>query len=588
MFWDGTRWVDDGAKRPTRRPVGPRRLRDWFATIPIVLLLPALFAPLLATNAARPVPVTDPAIHVRGSLVPGGSIRISGVGFAPAAGAAILFDASQVLGELKTNRKGTFVASVTIPTRAAPGRHAIAVAYAPVAADAGPVASINVMISGEDSNVDPTAAPTAEPTPTLAPTIAPTTAPTVAPTMAPTVGPPPTAAPTADPGPNPPPTPDPTPRPTAEPTPKPDPTPDPTPKPTPDPTPTPPPPPSGTRPFAAPVTTDTYRVPTSIDATGATDASSELNAFIKSLPNGSVVSFPGSGVYRLNKGILLAGKKHIVLDGNGATLKLKGSGNDEAASAFLLRGSNHVAIRQFEVIGNNPNTTTLFNGGTELQHVLSLSAWYGGGPSTYVEISNVTASHIYADGAYLEGSVNPVEPSRHVWIHDNNWSYIGRNAISSINVTDLLVEDNRFDKIAYHVWDIEPNLAAETVRRNVFRRNIVGSYSHMTQFQGMFLGIWTPQGSVVSDIEVSDNVVSGKASSGYDGTPRGLNVYITSGLSARTFSDIKIVRNETSRAVRGPAMYARNVDGITVRNNVQPLISGSLASFASCTGVTYP
>ena len=498
-----------------------------------------------------------------------------------------------MIGEVKTNRKGAFVASATIPAQARPGRHAIAVAYAPVVAGAGPVASISVAIPDGTSTADPTAAPPADadrrPRGDRDADLGSDRRPradrcanvragvdrrpsahgraNVRSTPRPTAG----ATPT--------PTPDPTPKPT----------PDPTPKPTPDPTPTPtPPPPSGTRPFAAPITSDTYRVPSSIDDTGATDASSELNAFIRSLPNGSVVSFSGSGVYRLNKGILLAGKKHIVLDGNGATLKLRGSGNDEAASAFLLRGSNHVSIRQFEVIGNNPNTTTLFNGGTELQHVLSLSAWYGGAPSTYVEISNVTASHIYADGAYLEGSVNPVEPSRHVWIHDNNWSYIGRNAISSINVTDLLVEDNRFDKIAYHVWDIEPNLASETVRRNVFRRNSIGSYSHLTQFTGMFLGIWTPQGSVVSDIEVSDNVVSGKASGGYDGAPRGLNVYITSGRSARTFSDIKIVRNQTSRAVPGPAMYARNVDGITIRNNVQPLISGSLASFSSCTSVTYP
>ena len=206
-----------------------------------------------------------------------------------------------------------------------------------------------------------------------------------------------------------------------------------------------------------------------------------------------MISFPAGGTYRLDKGLLLAGRNNLVLDGNGAKLLLRGSGNDEAASAFLLRGSNHVAISDFIVVGNNPNTTTIFNGGTELQHVLSLSGWYGGQPSTYVEISSVTASHLYADGAYLEGqNVAPYAPSHHVWIHNNDWSYIGRNAVSSINVNDVLVEDNRFDKIAMDAWDLEPNLAVEQVRRNTFRRNTVGSYGHMTQFLGWFVGAGTP------------------------------------------------------------------------------------------------
>jgi len=55
----------------------------------------------------------------------------------------------------------------------------------------------------------------------------------------------------------------------------------------------------------------------------------------------------------------------------------------------------------------------------------------------------------------IEGrNTAPYEPSDEVWIHDNDASYIGRNAVSSIDVTDVLVEDNSFTKIGMDAWDL--------------------------------------------------------------------------------------------------------------------------------------
>ena len=385
--------------------------------------------------------------------------------------------------------------------------------------------------------------------------------------------PPPTATPTGTPEPDPTATPKPTP------TPEPDPT-SPPPPPTPDPS----------RPFAAPDTTATYNVPGSIDATGSTDASGKLNAFIAGLPNHSVVRFDGGATYRLDKGLLLSGRNHIVLDGNGARLKLKGAGNDEAAAAFVLRGSDHIWIRGFNVLGNNPNTTTIYTpagqGGGENQHVLSLSGWYGGPPSSFVEINNVTASHVYGDGAYLEGRniKGAREPSHDVWIHNNDWSYIGRNAISSININDLLVEDNHFDKIGGAAWDIEPNFVYEQVRRNTFRNNRVGSFGHMPQFPGWFIVSYNVENSPLDRLVVTGNVVSGVASSGFDGSPRALHAKFVSPATNVVFKN-----NTTNRAVAGPGvLFFKYIDGVTVTGNEQPLLSSTLAAFVNCTGVVYP
>jgi hypothetical protein len=339
------------------------------------------------------------------------------------------------------------------------------------------------------------------------------------------------------------------------------------------------------RPFAAPVTTGTYDVPASIDATGATDASEALNAWTSTLPDGSVISFDEGATYRLDVGLLLEGRTNIVLEGNGATLRLAGGGNDEAASAFLLRGSNHVAIHDFTVVGNNPNTTTIYEG-DETAHVLSLSGWYGGPPSSFVEISDVTASHIYGDGAYLEGrNVAPHEPSHDVWIHDNDWSYIGRNAISSINVTDLLVEDNHFDRIGGAAWDIEPNFAEQVVLRNTFRNNRVGSYSHMIPFVGWFVSSFNVTGqSTIDRITVSGNIVAGNPAAGNDGTPRGLN----SKFEVPNTSNVVFENNTTTQAAEGPVLYFVGVENVTVTGNRQAVISGALAGFVNCSGVVYP
>ncbi len=63
-FWDGPRWVD---KRPAATAAHPcRHLREWLATVPIVLLFPAVMVALvallsrerrLAHRRRKPVPV---------------------------------------------------------------------------------------------------------------------------------------------------------------------------------------------------------------------------------------------------------------------------------------------------------------------------------------------------------------------------------------------------------------------------------------------------------------------------------------------------------------------------------------------------
>jgi hypothetical protein len=331
------------------------------------------------------------------------------------------------------------------------------------------------------------------------------------------------------------------------------------------------------RPFPAPLTNRTVTVPASV-ATG-----SDFNAWLADVPDGSIVEFPANASMDLDVGLAIERRNNLVLRLNGATLRIHGPGDVPESSAFFLRASSHIAIDgPATVIGNNPNTATVFTPGNENSHVLVLSGWGGEGPSSYIEISGVDARNIYGDVAYLEGrNVSPNEPSDHIWVHGNAADYIGRNAVSFINCTDVLVEGNAFDHIGMDALDIEPNLAAERVERGTFRGNRIGVYALMTGLEGWFLN--TSNGPLVApqDITLDGNEVVGNPSSGFSKAPRGLHVNVD---HAGTPRNIAVTNNRTGQPAAGPVMRFVNVDGLTVEGNVQPLTSGSLTTLGDGPG----
>lgn len=325
-----------------------------------------------------------------------------------------------------------------------------------------------------------------------------------------------------------------------------------------------------TRPWAAPVTTRTVDAPTT-----------NLNAFLAAQPNGTYIRFPAGVTIPLNTGMLLAGKSNMILGGNGAK-PIMSAGDAEANSPFLLRGSDHISILDFDVTGaysGYPNPQG------EYSHMVGLSGWYGGRESSYVEVAGITGRRFFGDFLYLEGeNVGEQRPSHHVWMHHNVCDTVGRNAVSPINVEDVLVEDNRFDRMAYHAFDCEPNQNAESIRRVTFRRNTVGEYAARGGLIGFFFTCYSPNNPMVADITVEDNTVAGIAANGYDRTPRGLDAQIKPGPGVR-YQRIAFRRNKTTRSIsRNGVFYAARTDGVIVEGNVQPG-SSDFAQFADCSAV---
>jgi Right handed beta helix region len=309
------------------------------------------------------------------------------------------------------------------------------------------------------------------------------------------------------------------------------------------------------------------------------DVSAALNAFIRATPDGSAIVFKSSGTYRLDQGIVLTNRHNLVFEGNGATLRANGSGSGLHSGPFSIdQGNSYITIQDFILIGNNPNTTTLYNAGQENQ--FGVGIW----GSSYIEVAHNAISHTWGDGIYISGNDITHVSSDSVSVHDNAFSYIGRSGIGLTAASNVTVERNSFDKVGIHVFNIEPDYAFQVDTFDTFRNNTVGSYGLSTSLVGFLFAANGALGSTVHDVTVTGNTVTGNPHEGYDGSPRGLNTYVTTARQAT----ITFTNNTTTMAAVGPALYFANVDGVTVTGNTQPLLSGSQARFSNCTSVVYP
>jgi outer membrane biosynthesis protein TonB len=193
------------------RPPTPRAWWvNWLATIPMLLLLPALMVPYLAMAGA-------PRLAV-GPAAPGAALQIHGADFPSNKAFQLRWDGAthRWLPKVRTTQTGTFEISAKLPAELNTGEHELTAVANGGKGKGRQLAAVIVPVTPADPTA-PTPAPTATDAPTPAPTpkpADPTPAPT--PTAAPTRAPDPTATP-APAGPTPAPTATPTPTPPADP-----------------------------------------------------------------------------------------------------------------------------------------------------------------------------------------------------------------------------------------------------------------------------------------------------------------------------------------------------------------------------------
>jgi hypothetical protein len=314
------------------------------------------------------------------------------------------------------------------------------------------------------------------------------------------------------------------------------------------------------------VTTQTVNVPSSIDATGTSDASAALNAFISSVPDGSVIMFKAGGTYQLASGLNFANRHNLVFEGNGATLRPMGTVDVTQNSGFRLAADTDIAIRDFTIIGQNTQPG-VYNSATNENRMGVMI--YGG---ARVEIANVTMLNTWSDYVEISSTPSPTVMADNIWVHDSTGTGGGRHGVAVIAGTHVLIERNTFDVTAWVDLNIEPNTADQEAGWITFRNNTVLRDGAVVPVGPIFVeangGTSTTN---VHDITITGNRVNGTILTIITNVARRRNVVFTN--------------NTGLTATRGPVLEFAHIDGLTVSGNVQPLTSGAIASITDCTGV---
>lgn len=327
-------------------------------------------------------------------------------------------------------------------------------------------------------------------------------------------------------------------------------------------------------------------VPAWVDATGATDASAALQRFVDGVPDGSIIRFAPGGEYRMDHGLVLRRRHDLVFEGNGATLRAQGSARDAMDSVFaLMEGDERIAIRDFTLIGNNPDAGTrdAFHGRDEHLH-----GFYLGGVSD-VLIEGITITDFYGDCVYV-GTDGDSTWSSNVVFQDSTCTRSGRHGVGYIAGRDITVQRVTFDAIGMWVVDIEPNRPFEGADGFLFRDNTIGTYGLTDQYIVWLVSARAgAEGSVAHDVSIIGNTITGNPASGFDGEPLGLAVYVDGDLGPRSNW---VIRDNTStismsRTTHGAPIYIRDTDGVIVADNRQPMGRGELGRFPGSTNVIY-
>ena len=290
--------------------------------------------------------------------------------------------------------------------------------------------------------------------------------------------------------------------------------------------------------------------------------------------------FKAGGEYRVSDAIVVSGKRNLTLDGNGATLRNPVVGHYKQSHFRIQPGSQGIVIRNFTLVGNHAKagTTGALDEAHQDQHGIAIE----GAVDTLIE--DVTIRRVFGDCVYVGVAYGTNAWSDGVTFRDSTCELTGRLGVTTIGGRNVLVERVTFDKLGTSVFGMEANNSSDGADNNVYRDNTIGSYGHNGLFVSYFYYASGAQGAPARNVTLANNRVEGSPS-GYDGRPQGLDILVNGDRGPR---ENFIVRNNTSPiSDRGPVMTFRNVKGVTVTGNEQPISSGGLATFPNSTNVTY-
>lgn len=294
-------------------------------------------------------------------------------------------------------------------------------------------------------------------------------------------------------------------------------------------------------------TTATQEFPGASDC--SRDVGAELNAFVRSVADGSTITFAPNGCYRVDGTVELVDRQRLVFDGRGARFTAQSSTNRRGPHWEIQRGSNLV-FRDLIVEGasqaGGPGTYDKERGG---ETGINFAGTVG------VTIERVTIEKVFGDFLYFgPDRRNHRSWARRVAVTDSKLLGSSRQGVALTGVADARFEGNTIDGVGRSVFDIEPNGANGGARRVLIAANTV------KRWQNTLLPI-AGRGRI-SDIELRGNTLVGQP---LRVAARALSVITQAGRRAR----IAVVDNVSSGTAGNAAVTIQDTDWLLVRGNVQ-------------------
>jgi hypothetical protein len=320
-------------------------------------------------------------------------------------------------------------------------------------------------------------------------------------------------------------------------------------------------------PFAFPWGTDRVsRVPSTIDATGATDVTQPLNAYLNNVHRGTTVLFAKNGRYRIEGTLVVYGKTDVAIDGNNATFfattnglagppppNCQGNGPchpNRGRMQWDFESDTDLYVHNTNVIGSS---TAAGVGGTyivayEAQHAYNIGSGHN------IVIDHVTAKNTWGDLMYIGGG-NANKPATDVVVANSTLDGASRQCFTVVDASHVLIYHN---SIGLHLgctrslFDFEANVASSVISYVDIQGNLLG-HSHFNTFNDG--GAAASEHDITVDGNTMYKAVFGVNVLGYRHSPR---------------SNYRITNNVGTNEYNQGSMHFEYVDGLVVTGNTQP------------------
>jgi hypothetical protein len=306
-----------------------------------------------------------------------------------------------------------------------------------------------------------------------------------------------------------------------------------------------------------------FTVPSSIDATGATDVTSALQAFLNSAPHHSELDFKAGARYRIEGTLHLSYRNDMAVDGKGATFFATTPTNDRNRSQWVFGNDSNLEVSNMTIHGANPHA-----GQADDAYVQDLEAQHGievdGGEQ--INLHNLDITDTYGDFIYVGRSAGPVlGHATDIHIHDNLMERNGRQGISVSDGSFVLIDHNTINETRRATIDLEPYAHSGEVNNITIVGNHIGP--------GRLNFVAGEGAGDVSNIFIASNTLHG----------HGISVDLI-GPPGRTRYGVAVINNVSDIQVgstRASVMRFINYEDVSVTNNVQPTPTNRVMSMVT-------